>query len=93
MIKGRVHAIVIFTLIPTIKAKPSAAKNAKMTRATPTRVIITRDSTLLKLKRKRIEKAAMIKIETIIKTPLLKVISSSILPVVPIAPESNWNAR
>ena len=79
MIKGSVQAIVTLIFIPTMRPKLTAAKKAKVTKPTPRLVIKMRDSTTSQLNKKNTEKAAIMKIETITSTLLLRVISFAIV--------------
>ena len=88
MMNGRVHAILILTLIPRIIPNPTAAKNEIRTSSTPNRVTMTRDSIGSQSNKNTMEKKAMIKTEAASSIPLLSVISSRSLAVVPLAPAS-----
>ena len=77
MIKGRVQAVLMLILIPIRIPNPRAAKKDIITRATPTVVTRTRDSTRSQLKRKIAEIIAMRTIEIAMSCPLSSVMSLS----------------
>ena len=80
---GNVQAIVKFTLIPINTPKPTEAKNDIVTSITPIKVIPILDSTRFFLARKRMEKTAMTKMLTAVRTPLLIVTVFKKFPTVP----------
>mmetsp|Transcript_22157 Transcript_22157/g.61662 ORF Transcript_22157/g.61662 Transcript_22157/m.61662 type:complete len:265 (+) Transcript_22157:1923-2717(+) len=91
MMNGSVHPMVMLTLMPHMRPNPTEAKNARMTRATPTVVIRIRDSTRSQSRRKRAENRARSTMEMATRVPLSSVMSLSNRPVVPMTPWSSWN--
>mmetsp|Transcript_26716 Transcript_26716/g.30835 ORF Transcript_26716/g.30835 Transcript_26716/m.30835 type:complete len:242 (+) Transcript_26716:2196-2921(+) len=85
IINGRVHAMLMFTLIPSKIPNPTAAKKDNITRVIPARVIPILDLTVSKLKRNITEISTIITIDIKVSLPLLNVISSSNLSFVPFA--------